>query len=70
MSKWHEVRLCGLLILVDRFVKQATKRLEYNAEAIKKRDKILTFVHGRQRNKATHRGACAMLRFIFIIRTT
>lgn len=42
MSKWHEVRLCGLLILVDRFVKQATKRLEYNAEAIKKRDKILT----------------------------
>lgn len=42
MSKWHEVRLCGLLILVDMFEKQATKRLENNAEAIKNRDVILT----------------------------
>ena len=42
MSKWHEVRLCGLLILVDKFEKQATKRLENDAEAIKKRDVILT----------------------------
>ena len=42
MSKWHEVRLCGLLILVDKFEKQATKRLENDAEAIKKRDEILT----------------------------
>jgi 3-methyladenine DNA glycosylase AlkD len=42
MSKWHEVRLCGLLILVDRFEKLATKRLEHNAEAIKKRDEIVT----------------------------
>ena len=42
MSKWHEVRLCGLLILVAMFEKQATKRLENNAEAIKKRDEILT----------------------------
>lgn len=41
MSKWHEVRLCGLLILVDKFEKQATKRLENDAEAIKKRDDIL-----------------------------
>ena len=42
MSKWHEVRLCGLLILVDKFEKQATKRLETNTDAIKKRDEILT----------------------------
>ena len=41
MSKWHEVRLCGFLILVDKFEKQSTKRLEKNAEAIKKRDEIL-----------------------------
>ena len=42
MSKWHEVRLCGFLILVAKFEKLATKRLENNAEAIKKRDEILT----------------------------
>lgn len=41
MSKWHEVRLCGFLILVDKFEKQSTKRLEKNAEAIRKRDEIL-----------------------------
>ena len=40
-SKWHEVRLCGLLILVDKFEKQATKRLENDVEAIKKRDEIV-----------------------------
>ena len=42
MSKWHEVRLCGLLILVAQFEKQATKRLENDLEAIKKRDEIVT----------------------------
>ena len=42
MSKWHEVRLCGLLILVAKFEKLATKRLVNDAEAIKKRDEILT----------------------------
>lgn len=42
MSPWHEVRLCGLLILVYKFEKLATKRLEHNAEAIDKRDQILT----------------------------
>ncbi len=52
MSKWHEVRLCGLLILVDKFEKLATKRLENNAEAIKKRDEILTMYlqHAEQAN--------------------
>ena len=42
LSRWHEVRLCGLLILVAKFEKLATKRLENNAEAIAKRDEILT----------------------------
>jgi 3-methyladenine DNA glycosylase AlkD len=42
MSKWHEVRLCGLLILVDMFERQATKRLEHDAVAIQKRDEIVT----------------------------
>lgn len=41
MSKWHEVRLCGLLILVDQFEKLATKRLLNNVEAIRKRDEIV-----------------------------
>ena len=42
MSCWHEVRLCGLLILVSKFEKQATKRLENNEEAIRRRDEIVT----------------------------
>ena len=41
MSKWHEVRLCGLLILVAEFESLTTKRLVNDAEAIKKRDEIL-----------------------------
>ena len=41
MNRWHEVRLCGLLILVSKFEKLATKRLENNVEAIKERDEIL-----------------------------
>jgi len=46
MSKWHEVRLCGLLILVAKFEK-LTKRtaaitpLECTEEAIRGRDEIL-----------------------------
>ena len=42
MNRWHEVRLCGLLILVSKFEKLATKRLENNVEAIKERDEILS----------------------------
>ena len=42
MNRWHEVRLCGFLILVAKFEKLATKRLENDAEAIRKRDEILT----------------------------
>ncbi|MBR1485387.1 MAG: DNA alkylation repair protein [Prevotella sp.] len=42
MSRWHEVRLCGFLILVDQFERLATKRLEHDEQAIKKRDEIVT----------------------------
>ena len=42
MSKWHEVRLCGLLILVDKFERLATKRLTNDENAIRGRDEILT----------------------------
>ena len=47
MSKWHEVRLCGLLILVAKFERltkgtAATTLLECTEEAIRGRDEILT----------------------------
>ena len=50
MSKWHEVRLCGLLILVAKFEKLtkrpkrtvATTPLECMEEAIRGQDEILT----------------------------
>ena len=42
MNRWHEVRLCGLLILVAKFERLATKKLEYDEAAIKGRDEILT----------------------------
>ena len=41
MNRWHEVRLCGFLILVAKFEKLATKRLENNPDAITKRDAIV-----------------------------
>ena len=42
MNRWHEVRLCGFLILVAKFEKLATKRLENDPKAIKLRDEIVT----------------------------
>ena len=42
MSPWHEVRLCGLLIMVAKFEHLATKRLEHDESAISARDEILT----------------------------
>jgi len=42
MSRWHEVRLCGLLMLVEKFSKLAKKRLENDEAAINGRDKIVT----------------------------
>ena len=42
MSKWHEVRLCGLLILVSKFESLSAKRLTNDPDAIRGRDEILT----------------------------
>ena len=42
LSRWHEVRLCGLLILVDKFERLSTKRLMANKEAVRRRDEILS----------------------------
>ena len=42
MSRWHEVRLCGLLMLVEKFSKLATKRLTNDEKAIDGRDVIVT----------------------------
>ncbi len=42
LSPWHEVRLCGLLIMVDKFERLSTKRLTDNQEAIRQRDELLT----------------------------
>ena len=42
MSEWHEVRLCGLLIMVSKFEKLSTKRLLHDEEAISKRDEIVS----------------------------
>ena len=41
MNRWHEVRLCGLLILVAKFESLATKRLINDEDAIRARDNIL-----------------------------
>ena len=41
LSRWHEVRLCGLLMLVERFGKLAKKRLENDEAAISGRDEIV-----------------------------
>lgn len=41
MSKWHEVRLCGLLLLVSKFERLATKRILDEEKAIRGRDEIL-----------------------------
>ena len=42
MSKWHEVRLCGLLTMVAKFERMATKRLTNDKAAVRGRDEILT----------------------------
>lgn len=43
LSPWHEVRLCGLLLLVEKFERLATKRQENDVEAIRQRDEIVSF---------------------------
>ena len=41
MNQWHEVRLCGFLILVEKFESLATKRLINDETSIRTRDNIL-----------------------------
>lgn len=41
LSKWHEIRLCGLLIMVAKFEQLAKKRLTNDTEAIRQRDEII-----------------------------
>ena len=52
MSRWHEVRLCGLLIMVERFEKLAGKRLLNDERAITHRDEIVKMYlqHAEQAN--------------------
>ncbi len=51
-SRWHEVRLCGFLILVNQFEQLASKRLENDKNTAKKRDGLVDFylTHARQAN--------------------
>ncbi|MBR1502668.1 MAG: DNA alkylation repair protein [Prevotella sp.] len=42
MSRWHEVRLCGFLILVNQFERLATKRMKNDEQAVRRRDEIVT----------------------------
>ncbi len=51
-SQWHEIRLCGLLLLVDRFERLSVKRLTHDASAISQRDEIVTLYlqHAEQAN--------------------
>lgn len=42
LSPWHEVRLCGLLILVARFEALCKKRLVADEDAIRRRDEIVS----------------------------
>jgi 3-methyladenine DNA glycosylase AlkD len=41
-NRYHEIRLCGLLLLVRTFEKLATKRLADDAAAMQSRDEIVT----------------------------
>jgi len=52
MSRWHEVRLCGFLLLVNKFERNATKRLIDDQQAIRNRDEIVTMYleHAEQAN--------------------
>ena len=51
-SKWHEVRLCGLLLLVDMFQAAAKRRLTDDEKAIRRRDSIVELYlrHSQQAN--------------------
>lgn len=42
-SQWHEVRLCGLLVLVEKFETLCSKRLLQDRGSIESRDAIVQF---------------------------
>lgn len=42
MSNWHEIRLCGLLIMVAKFEKLSTRKLTNDETAIEQRDEIVS----------------------------
>lgn len=42
-SPWHEVRLCGLIVLVEQFAMWSRTKLIDNAQAVSKRDEIVDF---------------------------
>ena len=42
-SEWHEVRLCAVLCLVDRFERLCTKRMLNDIQARDKRDELVDF---------------------------
>lgn len=42
-NQWHEVRLCGFLLLVEKFGKQTGKKLADNTTAMHRRDEIVAF---------------------------
>ena len=42
-SSWHEVRLCGLLVLVAQFEAQCARRLLDNPDATRRRDELVRF---------------------------
>ena len=50
--QWHEVRLCGLLLLVSMFEEQTKKRIVNTEIATRKRDEIITMYlrHAEQAN--------------------
>ncbi len=52
MNRWHEVRLCGLLILVEKFAALTKPKLINDEKAISKRDEILKMYlnHAEQAN--------------------
>ena len=50
VSPWHEVRLCGLLVLVAQFEAQCAKKQINDANAIAKRDAIVEFYLAHARN--------------------
>lgn len=47
--EWHEVRLCGFLLLVDRFEKLCRKSVAGRLASVRERDEIVLFYLGNAR---------------------